>query len=288
MVRDHSIEEFESLFSKASIPIFDIPKIEFRRVALILTGASLDAVVLQAGKYLHGRFGAAFSVHWKEAVDADMIESISQRPAFTLEPHPFTTETSLIQQVASSVCQLVVFPFDVNDASPVVSATRLIEDLAPPVLLMTSPFREFTKTLHCLTVGDIENIRNFAYSFNLVETNGELLLLHVIEESDIEQVAQALQVSPKISEKGGDELLRNLKEHAEQYLKGMVASRRDHCYEVNYRLAVGGVLPEVQSGLRSGDFGLLIIGSHREGRSHVDADEYQLMHLIKDIPILAL
>jgi hypothetical protein len=114
------------------------------------------------------------------------------------------------------------------------------------------------------------------------------VLLHTIDESDLDELRDTLKVSPEISPERGDALLNNLVQHAERYLRGMVAASRDEPYGVSYRLAIGEVLPVVQHELAEGGYSLLVIGCHDEGRSNVEAEEYQLMHVIRDIPVLAL
>jgi len=110
----------------------------------------------------------------------------------------------------------------------------------------------------------------------------------VIDDNELEDVRDALQVSPDIAEESGEELLRNLAQHAERYLKAVVAAGLKRPFDVTYRLAVGDVIDVVRAELDVGDYGLLVVGKHQEGYSNVSADDYQLMHQVRDIPVLAL
>jgi hypothetical protein len=44
----------------------------------------------------------------------------------------------------------------------------------------------------------------------------------------------------------------------------------------------------VQEELAAGAYGLLVVGRHEEGYSRITAADYQLMHLVRDVPVLAL
>ncbi len=114
------------------------------------------------------------------------------------------------------------------------------------------------------------------------------MLLHTIDATELEDVRDSLQVSPEISQRGEAELLESLTHHGERYLKAVVTASRDLKCDVRYRLALGEVLPVIQQELARGPYGLRVIGRHQQGKSYVDADVYQLMHRVTDIPVLAL
>ena len=155
------------------------------------------------------------------------------------------------------------------------------------VRLIGEPADVFRKILHSLT-GNFQQTQNFAYSFTLAETDAALLLLHTIDSGELADVRDALLVSPDIAEKSGDELLESMAHHGERFLKAVVAASRKRPFEVTYRLAVGDVVPTVGRELERGDYGLLVVGSHRDGHSYLAASDYQLMHTVLDIPVLAL
>ena len=163
--------------------------------------------------------------------------------------------------------------------------------MAPPILLVGSaigdPAAVFHKILHSLT-GNFQQTQNFAYSFTLAEDDGRLLLLHTIDEGEVQDVREALQVAPDIAAETGEALLQTVAHHGERYLKAVVAAARELPFDVSYRLAVGEIVPTVREELARGNYGLLVIGSHHEGHSHVTADDYQLMRQVRDIPVLAL
>ncbi len=46
-MRDRSLDEFESIFEQASIPVLDIEDVAITRVGVMVKGQALDAVVLK-------------------------------------------------------------------------------------------------------------------------------------------------------------------------------------------------------------------------------------------------
>ena len=47
-------------------------------------------------------------------------------------------------------------------------------------------------------------------------------------------------------------------------------------------------MPTIRAALAIGEYTLLVVGSHADGHSQVSASEYQLMHVVREIPVLAL
>ena len=166
-----------------------------------------------------------------------------------------------------------------------------MQGTAPPILIVRQEIEDpaalFNSILHSLT-GNFQQTRNFSYSFTLAGDGGRLMLLHVIDDDEVQDVRGALQVSPDIADRSGEALLENLARHGERYLKAVVAASRDRSFDVSYRLAVSDIITTVRQELATQRYGLLVVGSHQEGHSYVAADDYQLMHQVRDIPVLAL
>ena len=286
-MRERSLDEFESIFEQASIPVLDIQEVALCRISAILTGDALDESVLAVAGYLKTRFGGEVEVHWPAVVDASQINEAARTHDFGCATDPFGSTAELLGQVGVNQSRLVLLPA----FGPLVDVDTMVQGTTPPILLVGDaigdPSDVFRRILHSLT-GNFQQTQNFAYSFTLAEDSGELLLLHAIDETEVQDVRDALQVAPDIAAKTRDALLKNLARHGERYLKAVVAASRELPFEVGYRLAVGKVVPTVQEELARGRYGLLVVGSHFKGGSHVTADDYQLMHQVRSIPVLAL
>lgn len=290
-MRERSLDEFESIFEQASIPVLDIERIALYRVSAVLRNDPLDASILRLAKYFKRRFGSEIRLHWPAGTDSDVVQQTGREHGFAASADPFAHTLELVRQIGIGRSQLVLLPEPESEGARFIDLDALVQDTAPPILVVRSaldrPSAVFGRVLHCLT-GNFQQTENFAYSFTLVESRGRLRLLHVIGANEVEDVRATLQVSPDIATRTGKTLLDNLARHGERYLKAVAATRRDRPFDVTYRLATGDIITTVRQELSTGDHGLLVVGSHDDGQSQVTADDYQLMHQVRDIPVLAL
>ena len=291
-MRERSLDEFEAVFERASIPVLDIQEITLSRVSVVLKGGPLDQSVLKLAQYLRGRFAAEIEVHWPAESDARASIDAARAAGLVPAEKPFTSTAELVGQVSIGRRQLIVLPVPAEAKRHVIDIDPLIQGAAPPVLLIRTPIERpaavFQRVLHSLT-GNFRQTQNFAYSFSLVEdAGGELLLLHTIDETELADVRHALHLSPGVPADGREELLAGLTHQGERYLKAVVAASRKYPYDVSYRLAIGEVVPTVMQELQSGRHSLLVVGCHHHQHSFIEAADYELMHEVQDIPVLAL
>lgn len=290
-MRDNSLDEFESLFEQASIPVLNIEDVALARITAVMTGGSLDKSISRIAQYLNVRFNSDVAVHRAVSVDADSAADVAKEHGFELQPDPFASTAELVGQIAIARSQLLLSPRPSGESAVAVDLDAVVQGTAPPVLVIQNPVEEpasiFRHVLHSVS-GNFRQTQNFAYSFTLVEDQGRLLLLHVVEQSELDDVRDALRVSSQIDDSSRAALLENLRHHGERYLKAVVAASRTRPFSVTYRLAVGEVVDTVRRALAEETFDLLVVGSHIEGHSHVNADDYRLMHQVRDVPILAL
>ena len=54
---------------------------------------------------------------------------------------------------------------------------------------------------------------------------------------------------------------------------------------MSYQLAVGEIVPLVKDELKRVDYGLLVVGLHTDGHSHVSPDDYQFLPPVPDFPV---
>ncbi|MCH7873051.1 MAG: hypothetical protein IID33_15250 [Planctomycetes bacterium] len=304
-MRDRSIDEFESLFERASIPVLDIRELPITRVCAVIKDDALDDSVFALAAYLEDRFSATVSVLHPDGVDTARLHDAAKEKGFDWSNEPFGSTAELVGQISIGKSQLVLLPEltvgkptssdeaarSSQPALPVVDLDAVVTGTTPPILTVRSPISDprvvFGNILHGLT-GNFRQTQNFAYSFTLAEDHGRLSLLHAIEDSEVQDVRDTLQLSPDITESTGNDLVEALTHHGERYLKAVVAAARKRPFDVGYQLAVGEIVPLVKAELKRGDYGLLVVGSHTDGHSHVSANDYQLLHQVWDIPVLAL
>ena len=290
-MRERSLEEFESIFERASIPVLEIPDVPLAKVSVVLNSSILDPSALSIAGYLKRRFDSEVVLHWSPKVAEDEARAIASREELQPSNRGYSSTEELIGQIEDFNTELVVLPVLADEDARTVGIDQLVEAARPPILLLNTPIEDpesvFHNVLHSLT-GNFQQKQNFAYSFRLVEDGGRLLLLHTIDAAEVDDVRESLKVSHEVSGRGAEELLQTMAHHGERYLKGVVVASQNMSCDVSYRLALGTVLPLVQAELEADKYGLLVVGSHAEGRSHVAADVYQLMHRVTQLPILAL
>lgn len=290
-MRQRSIHEFESLFERASIPVLDIEPVAISRVAVVCEGGSLDASALEIARYLKRRFHGEAALLWSAQWSDEEALAVASQHELQPASAGFSSTEDLITQIRSRDAKLVVYP--VSDGSDEL-ARRLdsvVEGIDVPILIIRTPVESpeavFRNVLHSVT-GNFQQRRNFSYPFTLIEHQGKLLLLHSIDEDEIDDVRESLRVVSEATDRTAEELLGQLARHGEKYLKAVVTAAREMPCEVQYRLAVGDVLTKISDELQTGRYDLLVVGCHRQGRSHVAAEPYQLMHSVQDTPVLAL
>jgi hypothetical protein len=276
------LEEFEALYEQASIPVLELPPLQLQSVAVLARGMALDRCALAIAGDLAQRHSVAIRVlATSDASNAADLPAGAQREAVA-------TQEACVESASQS--DLVIVPANPRAAAPLVDLDRFVEQVRAPILLLqseVSPSGLFERILHTLT-GNFEQRQNFAYSFGLAAERGRVQLLHVIREDEIEDVREALQLTEGITQQLQEEVLEHMRHHGERYLKGVVRAARELPCEVTYQLEVGGVLDRVEKELAHGQHTLLVVGAHEDGRSHVAADVYQLMHQVRDLPVLAL
>lgn len=290
-MRDRSIDEFESIFEKASIPVFEIPDVEIKNISAVLKGDPLDGAAIALAEYLKDRFAAEVLLHWSHRADRREVMALAERYEFQPAAQAFADTRQLIGQVDQADSHIVLLPEPSREEDRLLDLDPLVEELEPPVMILRSqienPRQCFARVLRVLT-GKFQHTRNFSYAFALTEPKGLLELLHTVHEEEIADVRGALSVSPEVPDEVGEDLLQEIARQGERYLKGVALSGKAQPFEIRYRVLVGHVLDLVQKEVELGNYGMVIVGRHREGKSHVEADVYQLMHLVRSVPVLAI
>lgn len=289
-MRDRQIEQFEALFERASIPVLDIPELELTRLSAILKGSSLAESVLQVAAHLAGRHKVEVKLHYGSSAEGELSSRATQH-GYQLEDSPFTDTSQLIEQISSFDPQLVIVPVPAETELQMIDINRLVEGIKPPILLIRQEIADggqiFKQILHCLT-GNFQQTENFSHSFRLVAEAGEVLLLHVINHEELDDVRDALQLTSEVDTAEQGQILAEMARHGERYLKGVVAAAGQLSCNVRYQLEVGNARSVVEAELSKCKYGLLVVGAHESGRSHVGAEVYQLMHLVTGCAVLAL
>jgi len=290
-VRERSIDEFEALFEQAAIPVLHVERVPLKRVAIVLHGHALDSSAAALGRYLQDRFGAELIVHYPNSAPRGPIEPSVAPLDATWHDAGFSSTAELVGQIGIDKAQLLILPQASGATGAFVELDSLVAGTAPPVVVFREPIDDpaspFANILHSLT-GNFRQTRNFSYSFTLIERDGRLKLLHTIDDDEVSDVRESLKLTPDVNHESQKDLLEELARHGERYLRGVVTASRDLPFDVSYALVVGDTVDVVQKELETGQYSLLVVGAHKEGHSYISAVDYQLMHQVTSIPVLAL
>ncbi len=288
-MRERALREFEAVFEQASIPVLDIDEVQIARVSLVLKGTAFASSVAKLGAYFQSNRNANVTVHWHG--DAKPAAGPADQPGFDVLEQPFKSTAELVGQISIARSQLVILAEHEDIDRRFVNFDDLVVGVKPPVMVVRQEIddvsRVFDRVLHSLS-GNFRQTENFAYSFSLVRDKGLVHLLHVIDDNEVADVREVLEGQSALDDVEREALIERLTRVGERYLKAVVASRRERPFDVTYLLGVGDVLTAVRNELSRGDYGLLIVGRHEEGHSHVEAVDYQLMHEVSQVPVLAL
>lgn len=290
-MRDKSVDEFQAIFERASIPVLDIKPITLRRIAMVVKGVDLDPAALQVAAGFTRRFNAEALVYWPATLSMERVESLTKELSLKPAGRPFQSTAELVGQISIGHADLVVLPEPAEDSQQPVMIDSLVSGTGPPVLILRRPpaaeGAPFRRVLHSLT-GNFRQTVNFSFPFALVEPGGTVELLHVIDDEEIADVRETLQISSDIAIEDREKLVQEMAHHGERFLKAVVESQRKGTLNVTYRIVVGDIVTTVENSLKQGSYDLLVVGHHAGGRSHVFTADYQLMHKVKDVAVLAL
>jgi len=290
-MRERSIDEFEALFEQAAIPVLHVERVAPRRVGIVLHGDGLDASAAALGRYLQHRFGCELMVHYPNNAPRGPIEPSVAPLDAAWHDAGFSSTAELVGQVSIDQAQLLIVPQAKEHAGAFVELDAVVQGTAPPVIVFREPIDEpaavFENILHCLT-GNFRQTRNFSYSFTLIGNDGRLKLLHIIDDDEVSDVRESLRLTPEIDHESRSEVLNELARHGERYLRSVVAAGQNLPFDVTYALVVGDIVDTVRKELDRSAYSLLVVGAHQEGHSSITAVDYQLMHQVTNIPVLAL
>lgn len=294
MSKRRSIDEFEAIFERASIPVLDIVPHRPARVTVVLQGGETDGTACAMGAVLRSRFadeGCELLARRVVELDAETARKTARAQKIDLSDDAFASTAELIGQTSIDRSQLIILASGADGGGErLVDLDALVSGARPPILVVPRRIDDaasvFMNVLHSLS-GKFRQTQNFAYPFGLTAPGGHLHMLHVIDENDIGDVREALKLSALDGE-DRDALLRELSQQGDRYLEAVVAAARNEPFDVAYELVVGDVVASVERVLSGGDYSMLVVGTHREGHSEVSAADYELMHRVTSVPVLAL
>ena len=99
-MRERALDEFESIFEQASIPVFDIEEVALHRLVVVLEDCPLDDSLLAIAAHLKSRFGCEVHVFTPRGVAPEPMRAKVEPMCFVLSERTFSSTAELVGQVS--------------------------------------------------------------------------------------------------------------------------------------------------------------------------------------------
>jgi len=312
---ERALNEFESVFEASVRPRVDIAPIAWTRIVVALDGSDRDASGVAAAAHLARRVKCP--VHLlatraalegedeaalRSALDERLVAARAQVEEAGLELDGRVAVGSpgevLLAELESAPTSLVVVPTphggQTPDATTLGSTVdHLLRVADTPALLVKAPIAEPAKVFERLLAylpGGFEVGPHFSIPFGLVEPQGELELMHVVNADEVHRYAAAFQVTAD----GDDEaskaaaMIRGIEAQMTALLRAAVAQVRDEPFECRSTVTQGNPVQQVALHLVNRRTTLLVVESESRPETPVSPEAYTLLKEITGVPVLAL
>ncbi len=300
-----SIDEFESLFEAAVRPSVSIEPMEWSRVLVALDGSSRADAALQAGLVLAAREQLPLVLlapvaneerrpALQQQLEASLAAAEARGVAATGSCEAGDPREQLLSALAEPTSLLALpTPFGSGQAADslgtVVDALLTASDT--PMLLCKQTLSAPEKLFQHLLVyvpGGFEVGPHFSIPFGLVAPSGQLDLVHIVNQAEIERVASALELDPSASTTDSHSLAHALELQMQQLLGEAVARVVDMPYSCRSRVATGAPLAWLALNLLNERNSLLVVDSETRKGQPVPPEAYAIIKEIAGVPILIL
>lgn len=285
-MKERDLDEFGSIFQRAIIPTIEVSRIAIPDIVVLADGSETAAACGRIAQHLRDRFGSRVCVHYLRNpgdLPADDHRVVEGDPLAHLRHITDEEKPSLIIAPA---------PLHLDDADDgglgeLVDAL-LVATSIPTLLVRGTPDASlFQRILAKIPGGRHELIEQFSVAFALCGAGGTIRLLHVVNEQDVQRLADVLEVTPEIDTAGGtEELVRAIETRMDHLLRGAIRAAKDAPFRVESDIEVGDpfvIVPE-----QARDFSLLIVGSQASHEEFLSSRAYELIRRLPDLTVLAL
>jgi nucleotide-binding universal stress UspA family protein len=312
---ERALNEFESVFESAVKPQVTIAPIEWTRIVVALDGSERGASALAVGTHLAKRVGCALYLVATRALLAGEEEStLATALRERLDTARAEVEEAgvpvdgrvqigapgevLLTVLREAPTTLLVIPTPHGGQTPdqtTLGSTvdHLLSVSDCPALLIKSPLSDpagVFKRLLAYIPGGFEVGPHFSIPFGLVEPQGRLELMHVVNEEEVRRYAAAFGVTAD----GDDEqtkaraMIEGLEETMTGLLEAAVKEVRDEPFTCLSSVKEGNPVQQVALHLVNHGDSLLVVESESRPETPVSPEAYTLLKEITGVAILAL
>jgi len=295
-MKERELDEFESMFRRAIIPTIEVEKIGLDSILLLADFGELTPACGIVAARLAVRFGASvstcFFLHLEDRDERDRAQRVLDALPGSGEIRVGDPVVELPKLIAERRPSAIVAPepfhlhCDPNERDLLDS---LLIATPIPTLLIRNPEVDdiFTNIVAKIPGGRTDLIEQFSLAFALCAKGGRVELLHVLEQTRLQELVDLLEITPEVdTEQGAAALLAAAKSRMDHLLKGAVRFADDAAFDVVADLRVGDpfvILPEVARGCS-----LLILGSQAAHTEFLESRAYALMKAVPGVHVLAL
>lgn len=300
-----SIDEFESLFEAAVRPSVTIEPMAWSRVLVALDGSERAEAALQAGLALACReqlpvrllapvpdeeHRPAIEQQFHKALEAARAREVEVSGSCELGD----AKEQLLAELAAPTSLLALptpFGRGQDPASLGTTIDALLTATDTPMLFckqsLSAPEQLFSRLL-VYVPGGFEVGPHFSIPFGLVAASGQLDLVHIVNQAEIERVASALELDPSAATTDSSSLARALEQQMEHLLAEAVADVAGMPYTCRSRVATGEPLAWLALNLLNERHSLLVVDSETRKEQPVPPEAYAIIKEIAGVPILIL
>lgn len=312
---ERALNEFESVFEAAVRPSVNIEPLAWSRILVALDGSDREASAMAVATHLAQRVGCALHLIATRAIlegeeEAKLRETLDLRLAaatrvaeeakleVTGEVQLGSPGEILLAQLEAAPTTLLIVPTPHGGQTPdqtTLGSTvdHLLKVSDTPALLIKAPISDpaaVFKRLLAYLPGGFEVGPHFSIPFGLVEPQGQLELMHVVNEEEVQRYAAAFEVTPDADEGSAkaEAMIRGIESKMTALLQAAVKEVRDEPFECRSFVTQGNPVEQVALHVLNQGDSLLIVESESRPETPVSPEAYTLLKEITGVPILAL
>ncbi|RMG07778.1 MAG: universal stress protein [Planctomycetota bacterium] len=315
MLDERALNEFESVFEAAVRPRVRLAPVRWARILVALDGSPASASGIALGELLAQRKDAALhflatrslapgedAARAAETLEAEQTTAVAQAKQKELKVSGSAALAppgdAILAELRAAPTSLLVIPTPFGGQTPDATSLgstvdHLLRASDCPALLLKHPVLRpedvFRRVLAYVPSG-FEVGPHFSIPFDLVEPNGTLELIHVVNEREIARYAAAFEVTAD----GDDEraktqsMVEGIERRMTALLDAALREVRNEPFTCRSVVVHGDPLERVASHVLDFEASLLVVESESRPETPVTPEAYHLLKEITGIPLLAL
>jgi len=309
---ERAIDEFESIFERSHVPVPDITRVSLDRVLVALDFGKSTPGLTEIAKTLSERFSSRLLFVLPIDVPESALDTAKERGEALLQeirgrfPEAEAVldvgpaAAALAARIATHSPSMALIPapfrhFEGEDRGGGIGnvAETLLDQCDLPILIVREGSRAgadlFDRVLAVIP-GPFDLVGEFDLAFTLCVRDGKLMLLHVIDEEVLAQFADAFQLSAEVETgEGRDELIAGLERKMQVVLKGAQKAGEDWPFAIIPAIEIGNPVAVCRRYIKQEGVSAIIVRTRTgEGRGQPEAQAFELVRVIDEVPVIAL